>query len=341
MTVIKGSQVLTSSGWVMCDLAIKDGKVSELGTLDPAPDRSVIDGTGMFLGPGFVDLHTHLRDPGQTRKEDIESGTRAAAEGGYTAVIAMPNTSPVVDNGSVVDYVRQKAASVGCVEVGVAGALTLGQQGEKMAHLDSMYEAGVRVFTDDGFSVEKAGLLLRAMEYLSDRDDVVVAQHAEDTSLAGGGHMHLGVNSDRFGINGLSSEAETVVIARDLILAEATGVAYHVQHVSTAEGVDLVRTAKARGIRVTAEVTPHHLVLDESSLVSLDPNFKMYPPLRGKRDREALRDGLFDGSIDAVATDHAPHTLREKDVPFELAPRGVIGLETAFPATLADRKSVV
>ncbi len=334
MTVVKGSNVLTASGWAVCDVAIHNGTVSEIGAVTPQEGQRTIDGTGMFLGPGFVDLHTHLREPGQTHKEDIASGTRAAAEGGFTAVVAMPNTSPVTDRGSVVDYVRQRAKATGCVEVGVAGALTLGQQGEAMAHLDSMYEAGVRLFTDDGVSVARAGLLARTMQYLSDRDDVVVAQHAEDTSLAAGGHIHLGVNSDRLGIAGLASEAETVVIARDLILAEATDVAYHVQHLSTAQGVDLVRKAKAQGLRVTAEVTPHHLVLDESSVSSLDPNFKMYPPLRSDHDRHALQDALFDGTIDVVATDHAPHTESEKDVPFELAPRGVIGLETSFSAAL-------
>ncbi len=335
MIVVTGARTLTSDRWQTCDVAIEGEAVVAVGEVTPGPTDVLIDGSGKVLGPGFVDLHTHLRDPGQTWKEDMVTGTRAAARGGFTAVLAMPNTEPAVDSGDMVRRCAGRADDSGVVTVGIGGALTLGRAGEEMAHLDEMYEEGVRIFTDDGDSLADGGLLRRIMIYLSDRSDAVIAQHAEDRAIAGNGHMHEGARSQTLGLVGLPASAEVAVIARDLALAAETGARYHVQHISTAGGVALVRRAKEEGLDVTAEVTPHHLILSEDSLDSLDTNLKMYPPLRSTADREALVDGLREGVIDAVATDHAPHTSSEKDVPFEVAPRGVIGLETAFPAALA------
>lgn len=335
MIVISGARTLTSDGWQTCDVAIEGATVAAVGLVAPAPDDVVIDGAGKVLGPGFVDLHTHLRDPGQTWKEDMESGTRSAARGGFTAVLAMPNTEPAVDSGEMVRRCNSRATESGLVEVGFSGALSMGRAGEEMAHLDEMYEEGVRIFTDDGDTLADGGLLRRIMLYLGDRGDAVVAQHAEDRAIAGNGHMHEGARSQTLGLVGLPASAEVAVIARDLALVTETGARYHVQHISTAGAVALVRQAKDEGLKVTAEVTPHHLMLSEDNLDSLDPNLKMYPPLRSAADRQAVVAGLRDGVIDAIATDHAPHTPSEKDVPFEVAPRGVIGLETAFPVALA------
>jgi dihydroorotase len=335
MIVVSGARTLTSDGWQTCDVAVDGETVVAVGEVAPGPGDVVINGAGKVLGPGFVDLHTHLRDPGQTWKEDMETGTRSAARGGFTAVLAMPNTEPAVDTGEMVRRCLDRAAESGVVEVGFSGALSMGRSGEEMAHLDEMYAEGVRVFTDDGDTLADGGLLRRIMLYLSDRSDAVVAQHAEDRDIAGTGHMHEGARSQTLGLVGLPGSAEVAVIARDLALVAETGARYHVQHISTAGGVALVRRAKGEGLNVTAEVTPHHLMLSEDNLDTLDPNLKMYPPLRSAADREALVAGLRDGVIDAIATDHAPHTASEKDVPFEVAPRGVIGLETAFPAALA------
>jgi dihydroorotase len=335
MIVVKGARTLTSSGWRTCDVAIEAERVVSVGDVVPGPDDVAIDGSGKVLGPGFVDLHTHLRDPGQTWKEDMVTGTRSAARGGFTAVLAMPNTEPSVDSGEMVRRGVGRAKDVGVVDVGFSGALSMGRAGKEMAHLDEMYDMGVRIFTDDGDTLADGGLLRRIMFYLSDRSDAVIAQHAEDRDVAGSGHMHEGAISQTLGVVGLPASAEVAVIARDLALVAETGARYHVQHLSTVGGVTLVRRAKEEGFRVTAEVTPHHLMLSDNDLGSLDTNMKMYPPLRSPADREALVAALRDGVIDAIATDHAPHTPGEKDVPFEVAPRGVIGLETAFPAALA------
>ncbi len=335
MIVVSGARTYTSDGWQTCDVAIDGQTVVTVGSVPPGQGDVVIDGAGKVLGPGFVDLHTHLRDPGQTWKEDMTTGTRSAARGGFTAVLAMPNTEPAVDSGEMVRRCVRRATDAGVVEVGFSGAMSLGRSGEEMAHLDEMYEEGVRIFTDDGDTLVDGGLLRRIMLYLSDRKDAVIAQHAEDPAIAGDGHMHEGSRSQTLGLVGLPASAEIAVIARDLALVAETSARYHVQHISTAGGVALVRRAKEEGLNVTAEVTPHHLMLSEDNLGSLDANLKMYPPLRSIADREALVEALREGVIDAIATDHAPHTVSEKDVPFEVAPRGVIGLETAFPAALA------
>ncbi|MDJ0925017.1 MAG: dihydroorotase [Acidimicrobiia bacterium] len=313
------------------DVAVADGVIVDVGSDIAAPGESV-DCEGAWVGPGFVDLHTHLREPGQEWKEDIETGSRAAALGGYTAVVAMPNTEPATDAGHLARYVADRGAQVGLVEVVPGGTITAGRAGIKLAHLDDLWSAGVTLFTDDGDSVADAGLLRRAMEYLAERDGVV-AQHCIDAGLAAGGQMHEGAVSSRLGMAGVPRAAEEIVIARDLSLVRLTGVRYHVQHVSTAGAMDLVAAAKAEGLRVTAEVTPHHLLFDHSYVEQINPLYKMMPPLREPSDLEALREGLRTGAIDVVATDHAPHADHEKDHPWEEAPFGVTGVEWAAAVT--------
>ncbi len=329
---IRNGTVLTPDGMLVTDVLIENGVVAGLGA-DLTGDRTV-DATGCWVGPGLVDLHVHLREPGQEWKETIESGSRAAVAGGFTALVAMPNTTPAIDSGHLARFVVDRARQNGLCTVVAAGAISMGREGERLSHLDELWEAGVRIFTDDGDTVADAGLLRHAMEYLAHRGGLV-AQHAEDPGLARGGHMHEGAVSARLGMRGLPAAAEEVVVARDLALVRLTGCRYHVQHVSTAGTVELVARAKSEGLPVTAEVTPHTLTFSHESVHTMDPDFKMYPPLRTVDDVATLRQALADGVIDAVATDHAPHASAECEVPFEEAPRGVIGLETALPAVLA------
>ncbi len=334
--VLQGGTVFGPDGAVTADVAVTGTKVS---AVEPGIDsENAIDVSGCWVGPGLVDLHAHLRQPGQEWKEDIASGSAAAAAGGFTALVAMPNTDPPIDAGHLARYVEERGRHAGLAEVMPAGSITLGRRGEALAHLDELWEAGVRVFTDDGDTVGDAGLLRRAMEYLGSlgtgEDSAVVAQHAEDAGLSRGGHMHEGSVSSRLGMRAIPGLAEEVVIRRDLALVELTNCRYHCQHVSTAVAVELVREAKRAGLPVTAEVTPHHLALEHGAVLSMDPRFKMYPPLRTAEDAAALREALADGTIDAVATDHAPHASHETEVPFEESPRGVIGLETAAAAVL-------
>jgi len=331
--LLAGGLVVTPGGAVAADVRLAGECVAEVG---PGLDRSgadVVDCTGCWVGPGLVDPHVHLREPGQEWKEDIESGSRAAAAGGFTAVVAMPNTEPPIDAGHLARFVAERGRQVGLVDVSSAGCVTAERAGKRLAHLDELWAAGVRLFTDDGDSVADAGLLRRAMEYLSDMGGVV-AQHAEDRGLAGGGQLHEGAISALLGLVGIPAEAEEVVVARDLAIARLTGARYHVQHVSTAGAVALVRAAKGEGLAVTAEAAPHHLAFDHREVLSTNPVFKMYPPLRRPEDVEAVRAALADGIIDMVGSDHAPHAAHEKDVSFEDAPRGVIGLETAVAAVL-------
>ena len=329
MIVIRDARVLRAAGVEEATVVIEGDTVRSVGESPSVNGARVIDAAGAWLGPGLVDLHAHFRDPGQTWKEDLDSGARAAAAGGFTAVVTMPNTDPPVDGRASATAAMARAKAIGIIDLVVAGALTKGRAGVEMADFDAMYEAGVRVFTDDGDAVPQAGLLRTIMAYVTDLPGAVVAEHAEDRSLAGNGHMHEGKVAARLGVEGLPGLAEEVIVARDLAIAAETGARVHIQHVSTATSVDLIRRAREQGVAVTAEVTPHHLALDESALEDLDPNLKMYPPLRSSEDRVALVDGLREGVLDAVATDHAPHTPAEKAVPFEEAPRGVIGLETA------------
>jgi dihydroorotase len=327
--ILRGGLVMTPGGPEEADVAIAGGVVATVGR--DLAGEDIVDCDGSWVGPGFVDIHAHFREPGQTWKEDIESGSAAAAVGGYTGVVTMPNTDPPIDDGHLARYVADRGRQVGLVEIAAAGCVSLARAGEQLAHLDDLWNAGTRIFTDDGDTIADAGLMRRALEYLGPRGGVV-AQHAVEPRLAAGGHMHEGAVSSRLGMYAIPSEAEAVVIGRDLALVRLTGAAYHVQHISTAEGVALIAAAKDEGLPVTAEVTPHHLMFDDSAVATTDPVFKMMPPLRSANDVAALHDALRSGIIDAVATDHAPHAEHEKDVPFEEAPFGVIGLEWAAAA---------
>lgn len=330
MIVLKGATVIGTEPR-MADLAVDAGRVVAIGSVDVGPGDQVIDCSGAWVGPGLVDLHVHLREPGQEWKEDIASGSKAAAAGGFTTVVAMPNTEPPIDSGQIARYVFDRGVETGLVRVIPSGAISLGRAGAKLAHLDDLWAAGVRIFTDDGDTVADSGLLRRAMDYIAELGGIV-AQHAEDPGLAGRGHMHEGAVSSRLGMIGLPSMAETIIVERDIRLVELTGCRYHVQHVSARQTLDVIRRAKGAGLPVTAEVTPHHLEFTDRLVETMNPVAKMYPPLRSDADVAALRAGLEDGTIDCVATDHAPHSAHEKDVPFEEAPRGVIGLETAAAA---------
>ena len=329
--IIRNGTVLGADGPAVADVLISEGVVAEVGRDLDRPDADVIDATDSWVGPGFVDLHTHLREPGEEYKEDIASGSAAAAAGGYTAIVAMPNTDPAIDTGHLARYVTDRARDVGLVDIVSAGTISAGREGKKLAHLDELWAAGVRLFTDDGDTVADAGLLRRAMEYIAQLGGII-AQHAVDPGLAAGGYMNEGPLSSRLGMQGIPSLAEDITIARDLALVRLTGARYHLQHVTTAGGVQLIADAKAEGLPVTAEVTPHHLSFDDSYVESTDAMFRMMPPLRSSEDVAILREALRDGTIDAVATDHAPHAQHEKDVPFEHAPNGVIGLEWAAAA---------
>jgi dihydroorotase len=329
--IVRGGSVLTGEGWRVADVHVEGDHVIAVGD-GPAPNQ-VLDARGCLVGPAFVDLHTHLREPGQTWKEDIESGSRAAVAGGYGAIVAMPNTEPPMDTPKVIETVTCRAAEIGIVDVVPAAALTVGRSGTAAVDMTALYESGVRIFSDDGDSVADEDVMRGLMQMIADLPGSVLAQHAEDRAIAGGGQMHEGEMSRRLGVAGLPQEAESSIVARDVELALATGARYHVQHVSSVQTLHVITEARSRGVRVTCEVTPHHLTFDDTHLASLDTNFKMYPPLRSPEDRSALVKALQRGMIDAVATDHAPHGTDEKHVAFADAPRGVIGLETAASAT--------
>lgn len=330
MIAITGGLVLTEGGMIESDVVIEGGSIVQVGSSPEGVD--VIDATGCLVGPGLVDLHTHLREPGQTWKEDIDSGTRAAARGGFTAVVAMPNTDPTLDSLESLRAFTKLVSEKAVVDVAPSAAMTLGRGGEELVDVEGLYEAGIRLFTDDGDALMDSQVLEELMERVATLDGAVIAQHAEDTELSAGGHVHAGDISKALGIGGLSSAAEYECVRRDLDLVRRTGVHYHCQHVSAAETVTLIAEAKAEGLPVTAEVTPHHLFFTDDDVATGNTNYKMYPPLRRFADREALRDAVESGVIDAVATDHAPHTSAEKSVALDEAPRGVIGLETAASA---------
>ena len=326
--LITGGLVLGPDGPLVADVLVSRGMIVAVGGDLDAPGAAILDGSDCWVGPGFVDLHVHFREPGQTHKEDIATGSAAAVAGGYTAVVTMPNTDPAIDRVEVARYVEGRGREVGLLDVRAAGCLTIGRAGRELAPLAALWGAGVRVFSDDGDTVEDAALMRRAMQALAPLG-AVVSQHAIDPRLAEGGHMHDGAVAARLGIGGIPAEAEVRIVARDIDLVRETGARYHLQHASTAEAVELVGAAKAEGLPVTAEATPHHLAFTEDDLESLDPSFKMMPPLRTAGDAAALRAGLRDGVIDVVATDHAPHTPEEKLRPFTETPNGVIGSEWA------------
>ena len=316
------------------DVLLKDGVVAKIAKgIADAPGLRVLDARGCWVVPGLIDLHTHLREPGQEYKEDIATGTRAAAAGGFTAVCAMPNTVPVNDNRAVSELMVRRAAEVGVVRVYPVGAISKGSKGESLAEMGELKDAGCVAVSDDGHPVMNSELMRRAMEYAR-TFGLTVVQHCEDLTLSAGGSMNEGAVSTRAGIRAQPAAAESSMVARDIELCALTGARYHVAHVSSAESVRLVREAKRRGLPVTCEVTPHHLTLTDEACATYDTHAKCNPPLRTASDVEALRVALVEGVIDAVATDHAPHSPVEKDVEFEQASFGVIGLETAVPLVL-------
>ncbi len=334
--LIRGGRVVDAAGERIADVRVRDGVIVEVDTgLDADGDR-VLDAGGCVVSPGLVDLHVHLREPGDEEAETIETGTRAAARGGFTAVVAMPNTRPPLDDAAVVSSVLATGAAVGLCEVVSSGCITVGREGAQLAPMGELYALGVRIFTDDGACVASAGVMRRALEYARSLPGAVVAQHAEDDTLAAGGHMHEGAWSSRLGIPGRPSVAETVIVARDLELTAVTGTPVHFLHCSAAGTVELIRAAKQRGLPVTAEAAPHHFTLTDAMCAGFDPLFKVHPPLRTDDDVAAIRAGLADGTIDAIATDHAPHTPESKERPFEEAPPGMLGLETALALTLTE-----
>ncbi len=333
--LVRGGRIIDATGERTGDVRCVDGIVTEVGTaLAPSTGATVLDAEGCVVAPGLVDIQVHFREPGREDAETIETGSRAAALGGCTAVVCMPNTDPPIDDAAVVQSILDRARAVGLCDVRPAGCITRGRGGEELAPLGELYDLGVRVFTDDGDCVADALVMRHAFEYAAALPGAVLAQHAEDPALVRGGHMHEGAWSARLGIPGRPSEAESTIVARDLQLAKRTGGRYHVLHLSCAASAALVRAAKADGVRVTAECTPQHLVLTDEMCAEFDPRFKMNPPLREQSDVDALRAALLDGTIDAIATDHAPHTPESKDVPFEEAPPGMLGVETALAVVL-------
>jgi dihydroorotase len=315
------------------DLLLEDGRVAAAGPDLSVTGAEVVDAAGCWVVPGFVDLHAHLREPGQEYKEDIASGGRAAVAGGFTAVACMANTQPPNDDPSVTEYILDRARQESPARVYPIAAATRRLEGSVMTEMVALVEAGVVAFSDDGRTIMDSGVMRRVLEY-SGLVRVPVIVHAEDRTLVGEGVVNEGPVSTRLGLPGNPGVAEVVHVARDIMLAELSGAHLHVAHVSTAGAVDLIRTARERGVHVTAEVTPHHLTLTDEATLGYDTNTKMAPPLRADRDVAACRIGLADGTLDAIATDHAPHAVHEKDVEFTAAPPGVIGLETALPVTL-------
>ena len=335
--LVRGGRLIDPKNQIdkLADVLVVDGKVAEVGPGLRAPDAStkIIDATGKVVTPGFVDLHVHLREPGQEYKEDIETGARAAAAGGFTTICCMPNTRPVNDQRTVTELIVRRAREVAAVRVRPIGAITAGLEGKALADIGDMKEGGIVAISDDGRPVMNAGLMRRAFEYAR-TFDLPVVQHAEDLDLSEGGSMNEGAVATRIGVKGQPACAESAMVARDLEIVEWTGARYHVAHVSTARTVALVRDAKRRGLPVTCEVTPHHLALTDDACAHYDTRTKVMPPLRTAADQEALLEALADGTIDCIATDHAPHSPVEKEVEFECVALGMLGLETALPIIL-------
>lgn len=313
----------------VCEILIRDGVIVEVGhdlVMEKGVERDL---GGKVVVPGLVDMHVHLRDPGQEYKEDIATGTRAAAHGGFTDVCCMPNTNPVIDTGAVVEYVRAKAAEVGRCRVHVAGACTAGEKGETLSEMGDMVAHGAVMFTDDGRGVQSAGMMRRVMDYAV-QFGKAVSSHCQDESLVGKGQINEGVESTRLGLLGWPAAGEEIQIARDIELSALTGCPIHIQHLSSAHGLDLVRAGKANGVKVTCEVTPHHMFLNEESIGDdYNTYFKVNPPLRTADDAQAVIDAVVDGTVDCIVTDHAPHADHEKAREFELAPFGMTGIETS------------
>ncbi len=335
--LIKGGRIIDPSRNIdeAGDLLIEEGRVKAPGDGAASKEAEIFDASGLVVAPGFIDLHVHLREPGEEYKETIATGAAAAVAGGFTSICAMPNTIPVNDNASVTRYIVEKAREAGLSEVYPVGAITRGSKGEELAEMAEMKEAGAVAVSDDGRPVMNAQVMRHAMEYARDHG-LVVVDHCQDLHLAAGGVMNEGRYSSLLGLKGMSRAAEESHVARDIMLAELTGARAHIAHISTAGAVELVREAKRRGLPVTCEVTPHHLALTDNAVTSFDTNTKMTPPLRSEEDRVALIEAARDGVIDAIATDHAPHHTDEKMLEYDRAPFGVVGLETALGVALTE-----
>ncbi len=341
-TVRKADRVLFSGGEVVdpgqknpkkADVVVEGGKIADIGKIEATGfDGEVVDVSGKIVCPGLIDMHMHLREPGREDEETVETGAAAAMAGGFTSICPMPNTDPCADTAEVVHYLKNRAREL-LVDVFPIAAVTKGRAGEQLTEMGDLVAAGAVAFSDDGDPVSTAEMMRRAMEY-ANMFDVPVIDHCEDKSLSCDGAMNESAASTRFGLPGIPGLSEDVIVARDILIAEFTGARLHIAHISTARSVDLVREAKKRGICVTCEVMPHHFVLDDTSVSTYDPNFKMNPPLRTRADVEAMLQGLKDGTIDVIATDHAPHAPEEKEVEFQQAPFGILGLETALGLVL-------
>jgi dihydroorotase len=335
--LIKGGRVIDPSQGLdaIADVLIRDGKIESVGTNLNAAEADIFDATGAIVAPGFIDMHVHLREPGIEHAETIETGSKAAAAGGFTTICCMPNTIPVNDSATVTSYIVQRARQVAKVNIFPIGAITKGSLGEELAAIGSMCEAGIVAISDDGRPVMNARVMRRAME-LARALNIPVIDHCEDLNLSAGGDMNEGVESVRLGLGGIPSSSEDVMVARDLLLAEQTGAHFHVAHLSTRRSVAMVAFAKSRLLKVSCEVTPHHFAITDQELGAYDSNFKMKPPLRCHADVDAIIDGIVSGVVDAIATDHAPHAGSDKMQEFERCPFGITGLETALGLSLAE-----
>jgi dihydroorotase len=335
--VIKNGRVIdpASSTDRVADVLIVDGRIAGVAPNLSSPNAELYDATGMIVSPGFIDMHVHLREPGFEHAENIESGSRAAAAGGFTSICCMPNTKPVNDSATVTSYIVQQAKAKAVVNVYAIGAITKGSAGEELAALGAMKSAGAVAISDDGLPVMNARVMRRAMEFARSYDMPII-QHCEDLNLSAGGDMHEGAQSVRWGLRGIPAASEDVMVARDLVLAQLTGARYHVAHISTRNAIAMVDYARRSGLSVTCETTPHHFTLADEDMAAYDSNYKMKPPLRSSCHREAAVAGLVSGTISAIATDHAPHAGSEKMQEFERCPFGIIGLETAIGLALEN-----
>lgn len=336
-TLIRNGRVIDPASGTdrVADVLVAGGRIAGIGTNLGAPGAEVFEAAGLVVAPGFIDMHVHLREPGFEHAETIESGSRAAAAGGFTSVCPMPNTKPVNDSATVTSYIVERARRLAVVNVFPIGAITKGSAGEELAAIGNMKAAGAVAISDDGMPVMNARVMRRALEFAKSYD-IPLIQHCEDLNLSAGGDMHEGVKSVRWGLRGIPAASEDVMVARDLLLAELTGARYHVAHISTRHAVAMVGEARRRGLPVTCEATPHHFTLADENMEPYDSNYKMKPPLRSGCDRRAVLEGIAAGVVTAIATDHAPHPGSEKMQEFERCPFGIIGLETALALGLEE-----